>query len=749
MQENKNSLIINGKSLAKIGHKPASGGDSSLEERKFRRSLGEARKHMTSQLKRMVDRINEVPSKYRLNNLYFKINYPKEFLAKSYQVRSIYNEAGLSLVGSSTWLDDNEDEGRSDFLSGTQEEIDSFRKLIENTDIKIQQKEIRRMEEISLLEPLFLIDNSEMAQDHLDIYEMVFHAIEDLEEFKTKFEELTNLGPDEYSLLEAENGIVFITAKLSKENREKVAKFNPLRSGYPVNNRDFTSASFANEPVVNSYNLKNMQEDEINQLPWVGLIDGGVSLNNPFFKTVEQIHESRFKSSGEYKEHGTSVASVILYGDLSKEEDKEIGPSFRIQSIRALPSDKDIEFNLLTVDQLIEEVIPLYRNIKVWNLSIGPQGPILDEVVSSLTRILDKVSYENDIMFVIAAGNTGNESGFSRRIQIPGDSVNNLTVSSYFMNKGIKSTSSYSSIGPGREGGKLKPDIVDHGGLLPIDPVYTVSTYEYLLNKVHGTSFAAPHITRKMGMILSQYPTLNVWEARALLEHSMTLRISESREVKYDGKGELDNGDIQLLTSNEDEVRILYSGTISAKGYVLLPIPIPQKTISKRATITWTIVTKTKVNPDNTDRYTEYGIEDDFFPNSEKFNFSMERKKKVIDISTIEGAEEAEVLLNNGYKRSSYPAKEAPKYMSESDRRRELLKWDTSKTQRVNKMVKSLKTPYIRLHGLSRSDHRDRIEYALVVTVQFHGDIDIYNNIMSEYPVLQSIQIREQSQQRI
>lgn len=263
------------------------------------------------------------------------------------------------------------------------------------------------------------------------------------------------------------------------------------------------------------------------------------------------------------------------------------------------------------------------------------------------------------------------------------------------------------------------------------------------MNKVHGTSFAAPHVTRKLGLILASYPELNVWQARALLEHSLALNISSKIDISIDSKGEFNVGEVQLLFSNEDEVRILYSGNISSKGYVIFPVPLPEETMAKSATITWTLVTKTKVNPDCPDKYTEYGIEDDFYPNDEKSS------SKDVDVSTDEGQELFETLLQEGYKKSSYPKKENPKYIEESKRRRDFLKWDTVKTKKVNKRISSLNKPFIRLHGLARSDRRERIEYALVVTVRYKDDVRMYANIMNKYPILQPIILQNNVSQRI
>lgn len=747
MDEQKNLLIVNGITLAQTGSTPPFNGNSNMEENKYKRDISQARDHILPQIVGLTREVEARQSDDFLSEIYFKVNYPKTFLAKSYQVESIYRGAGLKLIGSASWIDNNDEFGKSDFLLGSRDSIESFTDLVRNTTVQVQQKEIRRMEEISLLNPTFAVEGSE---DTENVYELRFHEVKDIDELIERFINITHIDIDEITVRQTEDRTVFIVCRLTADVIHRLRTFNPLRSLYSANNREILAQGESLEQVRNNYKEVSLSQDEMRKLPWIGMIDGGVSKLNGFFATVEQVHEASEPANGEFMEHGSSVASVILYGDLSEDVDEILRPSFRIQSIRALPSESDIEFNLLTLDRMIAEIIPKYENIKVWNLSIGPVGPVQDEVVSSLTQLLDEVAYKYDVIFVIAAGNTGDQNGVGRRIQIPADSVNNITVAAYYNHNGKRDVAPYNSVGLGREGGKLKPDLIDHGGLLPLDPVYTISSYAYALNKMHGTSFAAPHIARKLALILNDYPNFSVWEARALLEHSIALRITDLKAIQYESKGEFSGGTSQLIASLPDEVRIMYSGEISAKSYLILPIPLPDNTIARKAQITWTIVTKSKVNPNNTDRYTEYGIEDAFYPDAEKYPFTKTGETTVqVNLASDEGIAQAEILLAQGFKQSVYPKREPTKYMDETERRNELLKWDTTKTQRIGKMVSSLNNPFIRLHGLSRSDNRDRINYSVIVTVKLINDVNIYQNVLTRYKSLQPVQTQSENRLQV
>lgn len=210
-------------------------------------------------------------------------------------------------------------------------------------------------------------------------------------------------------------------------------------------------------------------------------------------------------------------------------------------------------------------------------------------------------------------------------------------------------------------------------------------------------------------------------------------------------------GESLIFTNSKNEVKIMYSGTISSKGLVILPIPLPEDYESKKVDFTWTLATKTPVSPDSPDKYTLYCIEDDFYPDSHRYTFTDGNgHEQILDLTDEDQMKEAEILLSQGYKKKNYPIKkENPKYLKEGVRRKELLKWDTVKTQRVTKMSSSLFNPFIRLHGLSRTESRDRIDYALVVTVRLRNDINVHNTILQRYRQLQEIQVNTGIQARV
>lgn len=713
MNDNFNPIILNGKILSEKAISPNRfGGDDS---KKYKRSFEESQEMVLNRIESIEKEISKISDDYVLDFFYLELNFPNEFLAKSYQVKSVYKSAGLDLVGSSNWKDKYNKNGRSDYVVGNKKNIKKFKQIVKYTDYKSQKLEIRRIDDLNLLKPIVYSD------EKYNKFELVFHKIpiEDLSVLLEKFCLITKLKENDFTYYINEKQDLFICCKLDSNQLEKLKKFNPLRSCTPINTDAISSGVISEDnSMTNNYEIKDIS---LNNLPHVGMIDGGVLVNGENdFKAVTQLYESSHPVSQAYQEHGTSVASILLFGDLKPTNvSTKLEPSFVVDSIRALPSDENDNFDLIELDKMILNYVREFPDTKVWNISIGPVGPVIDEVISSITRIVDELAYDLDIVFVIAAGNTGDQTGISRRIQSPGDSVNNITViSSYFDQKGKMIPSAYNSIGLGREGAKLKPDIMDHGGLIPIDPIYTFSTYDWRLNCVCGTSFAAPNLARKLALLLNKHREISVWDARALMENFMrsNKKNDDNDDVRVWGKGNLTNAEENLLLSNKDETRILYSNKISAKSYVKIPIPMPTSTKAKTVKITYTIVTKTKVNPDYPDKYTEYGIEDTFYPDDSKF------------------------LKND----SKYPSSNSAKYMDESDRRSKEKKWDTIKTKTITKRISSLNNPFLRLHGISRSSERDQITYSLVINIKFMNDTgEAFESILAKYSKLKTVNIKQ------
>jgi hypothetical protein len=125
--------------------------------------------------------------------------------------------------------------------------------------------------------------------------------------------------------------------------------------------------------------------------------------------SFETNYESR------YRKHGTAMASLSIYGDLSHDNEPlrskvYIRPILKpVEQLRGfieeVPSDE------LIVDLIHRAVVHLFGDegvvptVKVINLSIGDKKRMFINSVSPLARLLDWLSSKYNVLFIVSAGN--------------------------------------------------------------------------------------------------------------------------------------------------------------------------------------------------------------------------------------------------------------------------------------------------------------------------------------------------------
>lgn len=191
--------------------------------------------------------------------------------------------------------------------------------------------------------------------------------------------------------------------------------------------------------------------------------------------------------------HGTRVAGAILYPKYIPTEGAYSLPCW-IRNIKVLDENGGLPEDLLP-SKLIEDIVYRYfknneQSSKIYNHSIGSNHPYkLSRHMSAWAATIDNESYENDILFIQAAGNISTDvirafimagydypTYFTRdlsRLCSPAESIQALTVGSVSIQDyetedtiaiGQKDyPSSFSRSGPGIWD-TIKPDVVEYGG---------------------------------------------------------------------------------------------------------------------------------------------------------------------------------------------------------------------------------------------------------------------------------------------
>jgi len=686
------------------------------------------------------------------------IRLEPKYEAKSYAPTSLVADSRMRLIGGRKYTIDekNNTKGKMYFVRTTKEELEELKSKFTSgrkDNVKKWKEQVCTIKSIDLLRP------EEKTMGFPDGWEngtveVVIHPLDtDREQAINGFFETTQLEKDKAAIRTYEDGLTFVCINMDKESVKRAGKYNPLRSIKPMydNWEEQLRAGYMVAPapqlpeMIMKSNIK------------VGVFDGGVKsgtrLLDPYVTNYDMVDDTAVENA---QDHASGVCGAILYGTNLRgktEKDKVENPVVSVESFRVFPTkktgDAEADWQMYTTIDVIEKVVSERRDIKLFNLSMGPRGAIIDDEINRFTYVCDKLTYdveEDEVnpLFCVAAGNDGAFETPMNRIQSPADMVNGLAVGAYTISSlGDKYRAAYSCVGPGREGAKIKPDILEFGGSVDM-PFITSKTGNEITGTL-GTSLAAPVVAGKIGRLMAASDHIVPHLGRALIIHNAENDGLEGNNENGFGFCTLEVDD--LLNCTDNKVTILYEGEITSSATVRLPVFMPEvNEIRGKANIRWTICTVVNPNLNDPDAYTNNCIEDTFYPNEMRFPFRKpgcsEKKINLLDPSGIEMARH---LINEGYIKSDLPvSKPAKRNFAEADLRNSDFKWDTIIRKEASMYCSSLLNPFISLHAIGRDSYEhEKIKYFVIITVnvpRFKGSL--YDHIVQTYNNLTPIQIQ-------
>ena len=262
--------------------------------------------------------------------------------------------------------------------------------------------------------------------------------------------------------------------------------------------------------------------------------------------------------------HGTMVSSIIVDGATINPELNDGCGRFKVRHFGVFRSGGGSLFTLL---KAIKEIVISNRDIKVWNLSLGSPVEINENFISPVAAILDKIQYENDVIFVVAGTNKPKNSNV-KKIGSPADSINSLVVNSVNSNgKPAEYT---------REGLVLsffnKPDVSYYGGDSG-EKIRVCSPYGG--TEVTGTSFAAPWIARKLAYLIEVMGATREL-AKALIIDSAAGWEDQEYCPQQIGYGVVPIHIDNIIKTPNDEIKFMLSGVSEKYDTYTFNIPIPE-----------------------------------------------------------------------------------------------------------------------------------------------------------------------------
>lgn len=680
-----------------------------------------------------------------------------KFEAKSYTPNSLIADSDMKLVGGRRYTIDREEatKGKLYFMRASNSDLEKLKSKIisgKKDHVKKWKNQICTIKSIDLLRPdekVLGFDDSWLA----GTVEVVIHPLgADRDKAIEGFFNATGIQQEKAEVRSYDDGLTFVCTYMDRVMVDKAKKYNPLRSVKPISD-DWDDSFRMSAMVAPAPKLpKRLFKSDIK----IGIFDGGIQdgteLLEPFVTNHDMVEE---KPTVKGLDHGAGVCGAVLYGNLAgkTEMDEVENPVVSVESFRVFPAKKtgnaEADMQMYTTIDIIEEVVHNREDIKLYGLSFGPRGAILDDEINRFTYVCDKLTYDVDEgevnpLFCIAVGNDGNLDNPCNRIQSPSDMVNGIAIGAYSMSMlNDKYRAPYSCVGPGREGAKIKPDLLEFGGTQ--DRPFIAAKSGKQIEGVCGTSYSAPVVVGKIGRLMAASDQIVPHLGRALLIHHAETDGLESNPES--GFGFCPENVEELLNCSDNRVTIFYEGEITSSASVRLPVFMPEiNTVRGNAYVKWTICTVVNPNLNDTDAYTNNCIEDTFYPNEMKFAFRKSGKAtKNLNLLNPEDVEIARMLISQGYTKSDLPvSKPAKKNFREADLRNSDFKWDTIIRKDVSMRCSSLINPFLSLHAIGRDEYElKKIKYFVVITVDVPNFKDsLYDNILQTYPNLTPISIQ-------
>ncbi len=414
-----------------------------------------------------------------------------------------------------------------------------------------------------------------------------------------------------------------------------------------------------------------------------------------------------------YLSHGAHVNSAVLFGALSAEEGAQ--PYAAVDHFRVLDSDSGKDDELYDVMHRVRDVMQS-NNHSFFNLSIGPELPVEDTEVHAWTCMLDELLADGNRLAAVAVGNGGDldsQAGHNR-VQVPADGVNALSVGSADTQGAKWRRAWYSSVGPGRSPGLIKPDVLSFGGIEQ-EPFWVVdSNSPAKLYGALGTSFASPAALRHaLGIRAHFRESLNHLAIRALLVHCA--EDADGDRLQH-GWGRLPDELDSYVVCPDGSARIVYQGEVEPGGWVRAPIPLPDGDLPGNVRIRATFCYATRIDPNHPGNYTQSGLVITFRPNDAVFDEKSEHPEQPKSKSFFKRGE----------------------YQTERELRQDALKWETVIHADQTKRGRGLKNPVFDVNYQVREEgqtvaHDRALKYALVITVSSKRIHDMYNRVLRRY----------------
>ncbi|MBF0548249.1 MAG: S8 family peptidase [Candidatus Riflebacteria bacterium] len=627
MSRENNFLLGNGEKLAKNISIKSSGGDKNPPY-----NLQEAKNRIYQRLLEVQNTLSALPDELCPNNeaIALVTMHPR-YISKSDFPQDLFTNVGLRSVGSrikkvkpEQWgIKKPPEEALTEeiFVAGTRKAFQKWSEDISKwNDTTKGAKDLSHIESIGLFEPETKLKGIPTGKEKI-LLEVVLHngANEQIIFAFVNFAKRLQAEP----LIERRRdvgGLTFIPVRVKSSLVQELACFTFVRVARGMPTLRPLRPNVLR--MITGFDVVLPKEGPVDPSFRAVIFDGGIT------KTAQEALRNWVTliepqgvgiSTADFEAHGLAVTTAFLFGPLS---DKKISlkPVCHVDHVRVLDArnttDKDFEYNDI-LDHITNYLKTNPGKYQYCNISLGPDLAINDDEITAWTAALDQEFVNGTSVVTVAAGNSGERDDEQQlnRIQPPADGVNLLAVGSADNLNGDWKRAVYSSLGPGRSPGLIKPDGVAFGG--SDENLFGILQANLKGNGNQGTSFAAPFTLRTAAAVRAQLGDyLRPLAIRALLIHRAEPNGQCQREI---GWGRFESDPLKLITCDDNEVLVVYQGDLPVGEHLRANVPLPIDGLVGPICITATLVIAPEVDPEFPSTYTRSGLEVSFRPHVEKF----------------------------------------------------------------------------------------------------------------------------------
>lgn len=331
--------------------------------------------------------------------------------------------------------------------------------------------------------------------------------------------------------------------------------------------------------------------------PIVGVIDSGICTHSTLLAPWIVARENYVPVALQDNSHGTMVAGLIVGARSLNNQDPRF-PHSQAKVIDVPVFERNSFLSEEILVSIIEEVIPKYPDVHVWNLSLGSETPSSPSEFSDFACFLDEMHDVHNCLFVVASGNHHHmqawpqtvKKGGVDRVSSPGDSIRSLTVGAIANKEAANSLSKMEEPSPFSRRGPgpcfiPKPEVTHYGGncaansgfaqmgVLSIGP--NNALYETL-----GTSFATPLVSAQAAYLWkyldSDDSASSPERVKALLIHSALIKSQKvtNKTINHYGFGQ-PRDILDSLYCEPNSITLMFETDLRHGGHEFERVPFP------------------------------------------------------------------------------------------------------------------------------------------------------------------------------